>query len=206
MKALLRKDIYVILTQFKLLFLVMIIFSVIPGGLFVPFTFIYSTMLSGVSIMSIDEQSKWDSLALMLPYSRGQLVTVKYIMGWLALAVALVLSAVCQCLWAALGNVPLPDGFAAQLFVFSALALVVQAVTLPVNFCFGIAKGRIATIVIVAFIGALVGATMGEGDGFYTLIKVTSSIPGPVYTVLAAALCAATIPISVAGFRRRAEK
>ena len=113
MKALIRKDLYVLSTQFKLLVLVMVLFSAIPGGLFVPFTFIYATMLPSVSLMSIDEQSKWDSLALMLPYSRRQLVTVKYIMGWLGIAAAMALSVASQALWAAVGVSDLEEGFRA---------------------------------------------------------------------------------------------
>ena len=206
MKALIRKDFYVLFTQFKLLVLVMVLFSAIPGGLFVPFTFIYATMLPSVSLLSIDEQSQWDSLALMLPYSRRQLVTVKYIMGWLGIAAALALSVASQALWAAVGVSDLEEGFLAMICVFAAVALVVQAVIVPVNFRFGFAKGRIVTVAVVAFFGAIVGASIGDGDGFYTLLKVTSRIPAPVYPLLAAALCAATIPLSVAGYRRRTEK
>lgn len=206
MKALIQKDIYLMLTQFRALFLVMVIFSAIPGGLLMPFTFLYAMMLTSVSLVSADEQSQWDSLALMLPYSRGQLVTVKYIMGWLGIIAALVLSLASQALYAVAGISELDSRLPAVLCLYAAIALAMQAVMLPVNFRFGYAKGRIVTILFAGIIGGAVGASMGDGDGFYTLLKVTSRIPIPVYLLLAAALCAATIPLSTAGYKKRVEK
>ncbi len=206
MKALIRKDIYMMLTQFRVLFLVMVIFSAIPGGLLMPFTFLYAMMLTSVSLVSADEQSQWDSLALMLPYSRGQLVTVKYIMGWLGIIAALALSLASQALYAVAGISELDSRLPALLCLYAAIALVMQAVMLPVNFRFGYARGRIVTILFAGIIGGAVGASMGDGDGFYTLLKVTSRIPIPVYLLLAAAICAATIPLSTAGYKKRVEK
>ena len=206
MKALLRKDIYLMLTQFRALFLVMVIFSAIPGGLLVPFTFLYAMMLTSVSLMSVDEQTQWEALALMLPYSRRQLVTVKYVMGWLGIAAALVVSVMLQGLWAAAGVSELQKGFFDTMCLCTAIAGVGLALMLPVNFRFGYAKGRIMTILFAGIIGGAVGASIGDGDGFYTLLKVTSRIPAPVYPLLAAALCAATVPLSVAGYKKRVEK
>lgn len=206
MKALIRKDLYVVFTQFKLMFLVMVLFSAVPAGLFMPFTFIYAAMLSCVSLMSVDEQSQWDALALMLPYSRSQLVTVKYVMGWLGIAAVLVFSVALQGLWAAAGVFDLQEGFFAALCLFIAVALVVQAVIVPINFRFGFAKGRLVTVLIIAILGGAVGTVMGDGENLSAVLRVTSRVPAPVYPLLAAALCVATIPLSVAGYRRRTEK
>lgn len=206
MKALIRKDLYVIFTQFKLMFLVMVLFSAVPVGLFVPFTFIYATMLSSVSLMSVDEQSKWESLALMLPYSRRQLVMAKYVMGWLGIAAALAVSVLFQGLWAAVGVSDLQEGFFAAMCLFTAVALVVQAVIVPANFRFGTVKGRLVTVLIVAGLGGMAGSVMRLGGDLSAVLAVTARIPAPVYPLLAAALCAATIPLSVAGYTKRVEK
>ena len=206
MKALLRKDLYVILSQFKILFLVMIVSIAFPSGLFGAFILIYySVMLTTVSLMSVDEQSQWDSLALMLPYSRGQIVTAKYIMGWLGIAVALVLSLVSQSLYAMAGISDIGSQLPAVLCLYAAIALAMQAVMLPVNFRFGYAKGRFATILIAVFFGALVGASIDD-DTATKILPVITHIHPIVYLLLAAAICAATIPLSTAGYKKRVEK
>lgn len=206
MKALIRKDIYLMLTQFRSLFLVMVIFSAIPGGLFVPFSFLYAMMLTSVSLMSVDEQSQWEALALMLPYSRRQLVTVKYVMGWLGIAAALVISAALQGLWAVTGVSELQEGFFEAMCVYAAIAGVGLALVLPVNFRFGYAKGRIMTILFAGIIGGAVGVSMNNEEAALTFLSAVSRVPVPVYPLLAAALCAATIPLSVAGYKKRVEK
>ena len=185
MKALIRKDIYLMLTQFRSLFLVMVIFSAIPGGLFVPFSFLY---------------------AMMLPYSRRQLVTVKYVMGWLGIAAALVISAALQGLWAVTGVSELQKGFFEAMCVYAAIAGVGLALVLPVNFRFGYAKGRIMTILFAGIIGGAVGVSMNNEEAALTFLSAVSRVPVPVYPLLAAALCAATIPLSVAGYKKRVEK
>ncbi len=206
MKALIRKDIYLMLTQFRSLFLVMVIFSAIPGGLFVPFSFLYAMMLTSVSLMSVDEQSQWEALALMLPYSRRQLVTVKYVMGWLGIAATLVISAALQGLWAVTGVSELQEGFFEAMCVYAAIAGVGLALVLPVNFRFGYAKGRIMTILFAGIIGGAVGVSMNNEEAALTFLSAVSRVPVPVYPLLAAALCAATIPLSVAGYKKRVEK
>ncbi len=194
------------LTQFRALFLVMVVFSAIPGGLLVPFTFLYAMMLTSVSLMSVDEQTQWEALALMLPYSRRQLVVAKYVMGWLGIAVAFVISAALQGLWAVTGIDELQKGLFEAMCLYAAVAGVGLALMLPVNFRFGYAKGRIMTILFAGIIGGAVGASMGTGEAAFTFLSAAARVHPAVYLLLSAALCAATIPLSVTGYRKRVEK
>ena len=206
MKALLRKDFYVMLTQLRGLLLVMLVFSVIPGGTFIPFTFLYTAVLSTASLIALDEQSRWDDLALMLPYSRRQLVASKYVTGWLGIVAALVATVAIQYIWAATGVAALGEGFFTAICLYIAIALVLQAVTVTVIFRFGYVWGRIMIVIAVAAIGGVVGAAAANGSTLSTAATALNR-PHPVtYPLLAAALSVATIPISEHGYKVRCEK
>ena len=82
MRALMLKDIYVLLRQLKLFVIVMVIFALAFQENAVSFIIFYAAMLT-VSSMAYDEQSKWPQLAMMLPYSIRDIVLSKYLLGWL---------------------------------------------------------------------------------------------------------------------------
>ena len=206
MKALLRKDIYVMFTQLRGLLLIMLVFSVIPGGIFIPFTFLYTGVLSTASLMALDEQSQWDTLALMLPYSRRRLVTSKYVMGWLGIVAALVATVVMQCIWAATGVAAIEEGFFTAICLYIAIVLILQAVSVTVIYRFGYVRGRVMIVIAVAVIGGVVGAAAANGSTLSTAATALNRLHPVTYPLLAAALSVATIPISEHGYKVRCEK
>ena len=75
-------------------FLVLIIiFSIMPNMPISPFAMIYAAMLP-INALAWDEQSKWNNLADMMPYSKFQLVFTKYLFGYICLFCAALLSAI----------------------------------------------------------------------------------------------------------------
>lgn len=206
MKALLRKDIYVMFTQLRGLLLIMLVFSVIPGGIFIPFTFLYTGVLSTASLMALDEQSQWDTLALMLPYSRRRLVTSKYVMGWLGIVAALVATVVMQCVWAATGVAAIEKGFFTAICLYIAIVLILQAVSVTVIYRFGYVRGRVMIVIAVAVIGGVVGAAAANGNTLSMAATALSRLHPVTYPLLAAALSVASIPISEHGYKVRCEK
>lgn len=212
MKALMKKDLYQLVSQFKIIAVIMIIFACIPNGRFVPFAVVYSVIMITVSLQNLDEVSRWDSLALMLPYSRRALVAEKYVMGWLSLAVTLALCTAFQALWDFLGiseSLSLGPDYLALLCVYVAIALVFQAVTSPVTFRFGITKGRIINLIFIGVCAGIVGAVATVANtekAFETVLSLTRHLHIATYPLLAAALCVASIPLSVRGYVKRVEK
>ena len=72
MKALILKDTYVMWKQTKVLLILILVFSCLPGAFYPTFAVVYAAILP-YSAMAYDERSKWDQLAAMLPYSdRGR--------------------------------------------------------------------------------------------------------------------------------------
>ena len=99
MKALLYKDAMVLWKQMKLMLLLILIFAVIPSEFQNTFAVLYAALLP-YSALAYDERSRWDRMAAAMPYSARDIVTEKYVFGWIAalgtLALTLVLRLVSQ--------------------------------------------------------------------------------------------------------------
>lgn len=165
MKGLLYKDAVTLVKQMRFYLLLVLIFSALPLGNLSSFAVVYAAMLP-FSAIAYDEQAKWPRLAAMLPYTPGQLVLSKYIIGWAGVAAALVLSALANGLvqfFAGTGEAAL----ARQLelvCVTAALALMLIAVVLPMIFRFGAERGRALSFMVIV-LGAVGIALLGQFVG-----------------------------------------
>lgn len=156
MKGLLRKDLYTLGKQMKLFVLMIALMAVVPGGMMYPFAIIYAGMLP-YTALAYDERSRWTEFARMLPYTPRQLVRSKYVLGWLAIAAACVLSAGGMALTALLDE---SGNFSdlVMLPVLAGMSLFLMGVTLPLMFRFGVEKGRMLLLGAIVLTGA---AAMG---------------------------------------------
>ena len=85
MKGLLLKDIYMAVQFYRAVLLVVAVFLLLTifgdGSLIF---LAYPTMISGmlpITLLSYDTHFKWEQYSGTLPYTRAQLVTVKYLVG-----------------------------------------------------------------------------------------------------------------------------
>lgn len=158
MKGLLIKDFYTVVTQLKIFVILIIVFALIPGYSMGAFAMVYAALLP-INALAWDEQSKWDNLARMMPYSRFDLVFSKYLIGYIYIAAALLLLALnlplmfrmgvekgrlffgimvgAFCALIALGGNMIDDGAGVAGFITSAkggaIAAAVLAVTVLIN-------------------------------------------------------------------------
>ena len=95
MKGLFIKDVYTLTKQLKLFLVLLLVFALWPGGGMVTFAVIYARLLP-MTAMAYDEQSKWNQLAAMMPYTTFQLVFSKYVLGYFFLLIACVITTVSQ--------------------------------------------------------------------------------------------------------------
>ena len=204
MKALLLKDFYVMWKQTRVLLLLILVFSCLPGAFYPTFAVVYAAILP-YSAMAYDERSKWGQLAAMLPYADRQIVLSKYCFGYLAIAVAAGISLVLQTVLTAVW-----DRAAENLSPLSSIILAicmgvgVLALTLPLMFRFGVEKGRLVMFLIIFLVcggaGAVTGITSELSDSGRYLM--TLALPGAA--LAAVILTAVSIPLSLRMYRRRA--
>lgn len=142
MKGLFTKDFYTVTPQIKIFIVMGIVMALITSGEAVPYIVLYASMLS-MTAMAYDEQCKWNILAEMMPYSIFDTVFCKYLLGG---AAALIMGALCfvaQFFFGVVrGGEPLAEVLLMQVLYIS-IAMILQAINLPLMFLFGVEKGRI---------------------------------------------------------------
>ncbi len=156
MKALVLKDLLVLAKQMKIL-LFIIPFIAVTGG---P-TLFGMTLLLGASMpftaLAYDERSKWGELALMFPYSKNDLVLSKYVLGYIGILIAGVLSYVSTTL-ASLVMVNFSPIPLQTLVLLVSIALIYLSISTLIQIKYGTEKGRImywGIIIVFTALGSI---------------------------------------------------
>lgn len=206
MKGLLLKDYYVMMKTCKWFLFMVVVFLV--SSIFADeniFFIIYPCIMSGtipVSLISIDEQSKWTSYAAAMPYSKEQLVTSKYLMSLILQLTVVAGTAVAQALRLGMsGNFNAQEYFTLLLLVFI-MSSMSPVLTLPFVYKFGVEKGRLAYIFMLCTIfisGSVLGKIFKPDLG----AEITFNAALPIIALIAAGIYAASWRMSIAFFKKR---
>ena len=205
MKALLYKD-FCLMKKHCRAYLFVMVFILLAAvleedGLFM---LLYPCILSGmmpVTLMGYDERSGWDRYSSMLPYTKGEMVSSKYIIGLVMQAVVMALSAAAQlCRTARFGDAGVPLGVIMAIMITASFVSV--GFCMPFMFKFGVEKGRVAYYLMIGMAcGACAAASMHSGGA------TAAEIPGaPVWlaaAALSAAIYAASWYVSVVWYSKR---
>lgn len=198
MKGLLYKDLCILLKQMKFVLLMVAVFCLcmsLYNG-FTLFFVLYISILTPMSLLSFDERSKWDTFAEMLPYSTRSLVLSKYICGWLILGYTVILYAVGLVI-ASPGHTFGQDALL-HLTLFLSAALLLQGLYYPVLFRFGVEKGRLAMIIVMAVVGVI-------GFGLFPLVTalgLSGFAPLVGVLLLGIAVCGGSVFVSEKLYRK----
>lgn len=168
MKGLLLKDWYMMVKYCKAWVLILAVMMGASAFSEKPMLFLmYPVMLAGltaVTLMAYDERSGWTTLSRAMPYSKAQLVSVKYIVTLFLLAAAVVLTVAVQLVRAGMGASS-AGSMGGILGVLLSAGLTMPAVILPLVFRFGVEKARILYgIVLGLAIACMVFASMTVQD------------------------------------------
>lgn len=202
MKALLKKDIFVLIRQMWVFLLMIAVFAVLPGANMSVFAIVYCGMLP-YNAMAYDERSKWTDLAGMMPYTPGDIVLSKYALGWLAIGLTAVLNVAVRLI---LGHIfPSAYGLSfSEVLPSLCIGFIMMAVTLPLMFRFGVERGRtlfILLIVVLACGGA--GLVQGVVDSDGEIPASLNALFSLGIPALAVVLTAVSIPLSIVLYNRR---
>lgn len=161
MKALLLKDGFTLLRQLRFFLLLFVIFAVLPGFNSSAFAIVYVAFLP-LSAMAYDERAKWDQLAAMMPYTPHQLVLSKYVLGYICVALVVLLSIIAQLIITAATGAALEMADLYGTLLCISLALMLQAIHLPLLFKFGVEKSRIVFFILAFLLACLFTALSVE--------------------------------------------
>lgn len=149
MKGLLLKDYYTLLKQLRYYLIFIVIFALIPSMNFSNIAMVYAAMLP-ITVIAYDERSKWDQLAIMMPYSKRELVFSKYLIGYIGVALCMALSFGLQAIISAFGGAPLAQESVLSIIITAFVALLLMAINLPFMFWLGVERGRIIFLILIA--------------------------------------------------------
>ena len=197
MKGLLIKDFLILKNQGKLLALALLVYSIIAfssgnADMVTTMLFVVSVIMP-VTAIAYDEKSRWERYALATALNRRDLVLSKYLFGGLCI--------VCGMLLGILFTLAAEKGSAAvllprlrMLVVAACVGVVVQSVNLPIVFNFGVEKGRIAMLLVIAGTAAL-QFYLGQ-VGIQVSGSLFSNMPLVLYVVIAAVSFGLSIVVS----------
>lgn len=158
MKGLLLKDFYMTWKYCRMVFIFVIIFLVAAAtGAENVFFLIYPMVVAAIiptTLLSYDEKSGWNVYCGVLPYSRAQLVSVKYLVAAIIIFAVWILSILSQIICIAAGVSAEGEEIRFTLSFLLLLGLLSSSIILPVIFRFGVEKGRYAYYFTIAFICA----------------------------------------------------
>lgn len=203
MKGLLYKDLLAAVKHYRIYFFVCLIFM--GASWFDPenlFYSLYPCILIGsilVSLIALDESSKWNMTCGFLPFSQEQLVGVKYLLG-LMLAGAILLITVCGRIvrMLVLGQLVWEELRMLCVLVVST-SLVMPGLMLPFIYKFGVEKGRMAYLLTLGGSAGLL-AYFGT-NGMMAQMRFDFSVW--LVVLAAAAIYGVSCLISIAICKRR---
>ena len=183
MKGLILKDICNQLGQLKAFAMMLVIFIVCfatsaEGALIIMCT-VYATVMV-ISNLAMDESCQWDIFALTMPVTRRQLVLAKYIVAIFYALLGIVVGTVAT-LAIRLFGISSGEATLWELLQISLIGIVIAAIfialLLPVDFKYGVQKGRLVLFGVAAFIGG--GGVLLSGkeemlDGFFRRFSGTA--------------------------------
>jgi len=101
--------------------------------------------MMAVTALAYDEKAGWDKYALTMPVSRADLVVSKYVLGVMLSLVAFLLNLIFQVVFV---NTAFMDGLLVSLALLG-VGLFFLACVLPINFKWGVEKGRILMMIVL---------------------------------------------------------
>lgn len=203
MKGLLIKDMCVFTRKMKAYFLLIFLFAVVPGGFLAGFAVMYTGMLP-ITAIAYDEQSKWDELAAMMPYSVFQLVFSKYVLGYIMTLIAAAICFVFQSIYAYLSTSTV--GFPPELAVYVCIAFIITALDLPIILRFGTEKGRYIFLFITIGIAAYGVNHTQRLVSLFGTARVGSMNFLPVFLVVAFLANVVSVNLAMGSYKRRYRK
>lgn len=182
MKGLLLKDLYMMKKYCKAAFLIVIGFialSVVDtSNLFFIF---YPCMIGGAipaTLLAYDERSRWLQYSETMPYTKGEIVSSKYLIGLLIQVAILIVTGVVQAIRMRIQGTFQLNEYIVLMVLLVIIASIASSITLPFIFKFGVEKGRVAYYAMIGIvcIGSGVSSALMTKE-MQEEIKVDSVLP-----------------------------
>ena len=208
MKGLLLKDFYMAAKYCRTYILIGIVFIAVSfagadsQNMFFVF---YPCLLCGmipVNLLAYDERSRWMEYSGALPYTKAQIVSVKYLMGVIVQGVMLLAVGLAQGVRMHIAGTFQWGEYALIMSSIFAMATITSSISMPFMFRWGVEKGRIAYYCMIGFVcagGYLGSVFFAEG----TRLAVRGKLLMAILFLAGIGIYAASWLASIALYRKR---
>ncbi|MCI9448641.1 MAG: ABC-2 transporter permease [Clostridiales bacterium] len=208
MKGLLIKEFYVIKKYFRFVFIMsaaFIAFAILGNNLSnIGFALTYPIMIGSllpISLLSYDENFKWNTYAAALPVPKKSHVTVKYLVEIICTAAMLALCTIPIVIYLSIsGNSASVAPVLIQISVRAVAAVISTAIFMPIVFKFGSQKARLMYILLVAII---MSVSVGLSSDFIKTISFEPRTAVLTAVILTAVLYVISWRISIKIYEKR---
>lgn len=169
MKGLILKDLYMIKSYCKSYLLIAAVFLAVSLASSENMFFVfYPCLLCGmipVTLLGYDERSRWIQYSGTMPYTKTQIVSVKYLIGLFSQLIVLILTGVAQSVKMIVTGDFVTDDFTVIMLLMLILSTFSSSISLPFIFKYGVEKGRVAYYVMIGFVCASSFLATGVFEG-----------------------------------------
>lgn len=166
----------------------------------------YPLILMGTlmsALIAYDERDKWDRQVLTMPVTRKQYVSSKYLTGLILQGTVLVLTAAAHVIQLNQTGMFLWDAFWVDMAMLVVLAVAAPSLILPFVFKSGSEKGRMAYLIVV---GSIFAVVIGGGmilEKLELMDDLMNLSIGTIMTAVAVLLYPASWALSVYWYEKR---
>lgn len=184
MKGLLLKDLYMMRKYCRSYLLIAVAFIALSfasnQNLFFVF---YPCLLCGMipaNLLGYDERSRWLQYSATMPYTRGQIVSCKYLIGLGVQMAMLIITGIAQAIRMSIDGTFRFDEYIVLMMLLLIMALIMSSISLPFIFKLGVEKGRMAYYIML---GIVCGGSVIASGLFFEAMQ-TQIKPNGVLTII----------------------
>lgn len=182
MKGLLLKDLYMMRKYCRSYLIITVVFIAVSFASNENLFFIfYPCLLCGtipVNLLGYDERSKWLQYSETMPYTKGQIVSGKYLIGLGTQVAILIITGIAQAIRMSVSGTFVLGEYLVLLMLLLIMSLLASSVTLPFMFKLGVEKGRMAYYFMIGIVcaGSIIASNL-LSNGLQSEIKLNGILP-----------------------------
>ncbi|MBE6696763.1 MAG: ABC-2 transporter permease [Ruminococcaceae bacterium] len=206
MKGLILKDLYMMKKYCKAYLLITVVFIAVSfaGSENLFFTF-YPCLLCGmipVNLLAYDERSKWLQYSETMPYTKGEIVSGKYLIGLCTQLAILLIIGIARAIRMDISDASALREYLVLMMLVLIMSLLASSITLPFMFKFGVEKGRMAYYIMIGVVcaGSIISSNLLSGE-VQSEIKLNGILP--IICFVGIGLYALSWYLSIVFYKRR---
>lgn len=207
MKGLLLKEWYVAREYCRSFLFIAAVFLIVsfwgaPNLFSIGYPVVIMSMVP-ITLIACDEKEKWNIYSEILPCTKQQLVIAKYLTGFIAVVVTVVLEEIIQAVRMTFAASFDMKAMMVSSVVLCAGGLFVPMLVLPLIYKFGAEKGRILYTGAIMIFCLVCMTIMKSGDVLKIFGNMNAKIPMGVFGAAVLVLYGISCRISIAFYKRR---